>query len=91
MRVSVTTSMWTVTSTFPVFALATTPDGSASVTLWTTSRVAPEIGTGAVSASVSCASWSASPSTDTTSGLVSTEAMRKPGAGVPVTTGFTGQ
>ena len=41
-RVSVTASTWTVTSTFPVLAAATTPDGSASATLWTTSRVAPE-------------------------------------------------
>ena len=89
-RVSVTASTCTVTSTLPVLAAATTPDGSASATLWTTSRVAPETATGAVSASVSWESWSASPSTETMSGSFSTEEIRNPCAGVPVTTGFTG-
>ena len=52
--------------------------------------MAPETDTGAVSADISAASWSASPSTETTSGSTVTDAMRKPWAGVPVTTGLTG-
>ena len=53
--------------------------------------MAPDTGTGSVSTCVSAASWSASPSTETTSGSTSTDAMRKPWAGVPVTFGFTGR
>ena len=67
-----------------------TPVGSEYATWLVTSRVAPETGTGAVSAATRSWSWAWSPSTETTSGLTSTDPIRNPAAGVPVTMGLTG-
>ena len=52
-----------------------------------TSDDAPATETGCVSSLVNSASWSASPSTVTTAGSTTIDAISKPAAGVPVTTG----
>ena len=67
-----------------------TPVGNEYATLLVTSLVAPETGTGAVSAATRACSCAWSPSTETTSGWTSTDPIRNPAPGVPVTIGLTG-